>query len=66
MALLCAMSMLLTMVTAVAEGTAVVPEYDFDLFKDGVLAGTLDTATATGITVTDKTMTILPKFCYTY
>ena len=36
MALLCAMSMLLTMVTAVAEGTAVVPEYDFDLFKDGV------------------------------
>ena len=62
MALLCAMSMLLTMVTAVAEGTAVVPEYDFDLFKDGVLAGTLDTATATGITVTDKTMTILPKW----
>lgn len=62
MALLCAMSMLLTMVTAVAEGTATVPEYDFDLFKDGVLAGTLDTATATGITVTDKTMTILPKW----
>lgn len=62
MALLCAMSMLLTMVTAVAEGTAVVPEYDFDLFKDGVLAGTLDADNDDNITVGSESISLVPMW----